>query len=232
MDKEKIYRFLELSRLFSTPHPWHGIFMGDNAPEMVKVYIEIVPGDTMKYELDKESGFLKIDRPQRFSSICPVPYGFIPQTLCGDLVGRFCMEKTGRTNIIGDNDPIDICVLTERNIPHGNIIMDAMPIGGFRMLDGDEADDKIIAVMKGDPLFGELRDIEDAPDQLIERLSHYFLTYKQMPDGTEKRQCEITHVYGSDEAQEVIQLSAQDYSNRFNSRKNELFSMIQNGLKI
>ena len=100
------------------------------------------------------------------------------------------------------------------------------------MLDGDEADDKIIAVMKGDPLFGEVTDIKDAPEQLIERLSHYFLTYKQMPGGTEKRQCEITHVYGREEAQEVIQLSMQDYSNRFNSRKKELFNILQNGLKI
>lgn len=232
MNKEKIYRFLELSKLFSKPHPWHGISRGEHSPEIVKVYIEIVPGDTMKYELDKESGFLKVDRPQRFSSICPVPYGFIPQTLCDELVGRYCMEKTGRTNIIGDGDPVDICVLTERNIPHGNIIMDAIPVGGFRMLDGEEADDKIIAVMKGDPLFGEVNDIDDAPEQLIERLSHYFLTYKQMPDGMEKRQCEITHVYGKDEAREVIQLSARDYSNRYNSRKRELFDMIQSGLKI
>lgn len=100
------------------------------------------------------------------------------------------------------------------------------------MLDGEEADDKIIAVMKGDPLFGEVKDIDGTPDQLIERLSHYFLTYKQMPNGMEKRQCEITHVYGKDEAREVIRLSAKDYVNEFNSRKRELFNMIQEGLKI
>jgi inorganic pyrophosphatase len=164
MNKEKIFRFLELSKLFSKPHPWHGISIGDQAPEVVKVFIEIVPGDTMKYELDKESGFLKVDRPQRFSSICPEPYGFIPQTYCNDLVGNFCMKKTGRSDIIGDKDPIDICVITERNIPHGNIILDAVPIGGFRMLDGDEADDKIIAVMKGDGLYGKAEDIYDIPD--------------------------------------------------------------------
>lgn len=232
MGKEKIYRFLELNRLFSKPHPWHGIFIGENAPEVVKVYIEIVPGDTMKYELDKDSGYLKVDRPQRFSSISPVPYGFVPQTLCDELVGNFSMEKTGREGVIGDGDPLDICVITERNIPHGNLILDAVPVGGFRMLDGNEADDKIIAVMVGDGLYGDARDITDLPVQLVERLSHYFLTYKQMPNSKEERECEITHTYGREEAKKVIRLSTEDYNNRFDTGKEEFLNIIRTGLKI
>ncbi len=230
MKTESIHRFLELSKLFSKPHPWHGISVGMDTPETIRVYIEIVPGDTMKYELDKESGYLKVDRPQRFSSICPVPYGFVPQTLCLKEVGEYCMEKTGRKGIKGDGDPLDICVITERNVPHGNLILDAKPVGGFRMIDGNEADDKLIAVMKGDALYGEMTDIAEVPDHLIERLSHYFLTYKDMPGKEESRKSEITHTYGRDEAYEVIRRSRTDYREAFNEDKQELFSMIRHGL--
>jgi len=228
---KNIHRFLELSKLFSKPHPWHGISLGEKAPGLIKVYIEIVPGDTMKYELDKESGYLKVDRPQRFSSISPVPYGFVPQTLCAKRVGQFCMDKTGRSNIKGDADPLDICVITERNVPHGNLILDAIPVGGFRMIDGNEADDKIIAVMKGDALYGAAKDITDIPEQIVERLFHYFLTYKDMPGKEEARNSEITDTYNREEAFEVIQRSMEDYRDAFNKSKQELFSMIQKGLK-
>jgi inorganic pyrophosphatase len=231
MDKKDITRFLELSKLFSKPHPWHGISVGDEAPDVVRVFIEIVPGDTMKYELDKETGYLKVDRPQRFSNICPFPYGYVPQTYCGESVGDYCMQKTGRSNIAGDHDPLDICVITERNIPHGNITLDAKPIGGLRMIDLDEADDKIIAVMKGDALYGEMDEIDDLPDDLVERLNHYFLTYKEMPNQEGGRKCEITDVYGREEAVEVITRSQQDYKEKFEEGKMELFNLIRQGLK-
>lgn len=231
MNRSQIRRFLNLTKLFSKPHPWHGINIGDNAPSVVKVYVEIVPGDTMKYELDKESGYLKVDRPQRFSNICPLPYGFIPQTLCADLVAEYCIENTGRSSIKGDNDPLDICVMTERNIPHGNLILDAIPVGGFRLIDGEEADDKIIAVMKGDAAYGHISDISDVPDHIVDRLSHYFLTYKEMPFSDAKKECEITDIYGQKEAVEVIQRSINDYNNCFDVDKQELFEMINSGLK-
>src|ERR1035437_2813695 len=128
-------------------HPWHGIEIGENAPAILTAFIEIVPKDTVKYEIDKKSGWLKVDRPQRFSNVVPALYGFIPQTLCDLEVGKFCMEKTGRQNITGDQDPMDILVLEEKNIANGAILVQAIPIGGFRMIDGGQADDKIIAVM-------------------------------------------------------------------------------------
>lgn len=231
MERDQIYRFLKLIKLFSKPHPWHGISIGREVPEVIKVFIEIVPGDTMKYELDKESGYLKVDRPQRFSNICPVPYGFIPQTLCDELVAEYCMDKTGRSSIAGDKDPLDICVITERNIPHGDLILDAIPVGGLRMIDGQEADDKIIAVMRGDASFGSIKDITEAPGHVVDRLSHYFLTYKQMPYSDEKRECEITHIYGREEAHEVIRRSVSDYNNRFDEDKREILRMIGTGLK-
>ena len=231
MDKDQLHKFLKLTKLFSKPHPWHGIEIGDQMPDIVKVFIEIVPGDTMKYELDKDSGYLKVDRPQRFSNICPYPYGFIPQTLCARRVGNYCMEKTGRSSIVGDDDPLDICVITERNVPHGDLIMDAIPVGGFRLIDGDEADDKIIAVMKGDASFGGMQNLDDVPQHIIDRLSHYFLTYKERPFSDSERECEITDIYGKDEATEVIRRSVDDYNSRFNADKKELFKMLDMSLR-
>jgi inorganic pyrophosphatase len=191
-------------------HPWHGVTPGDNCPEVVNAYIEIVPTDTVKYEVDKASGLLRIDRPQRYSNICPAMYGFIPQTLCGDQVARLCMEATDRDNIVGDADPVDICVLTERAIHHGDILVNARPIGGLRMVDKGEADDKLIAVLEGDTAFHNWQDITDLPTALLDRLSHYFLTYKLSP-GTMVSQCELVETYNREEAYHVIEASMLDY---------------------
>src|SRR5262249_13651407 len=139
-------------------HPWHGLSLGPQAPMIVNTYIEIVPTDTVKYELDKDTGILKIDRPQKFSSLCPCLYGLLPQTYCGPRIAKHCMAKTGRTDIVGDGDPLDICVLTDNVIPRGDIILSAYPIGGFRLLDSNEADDKIIAVLMGDFIYEEFKD--------------------------------------------------------------------------
>ena len=201
-------------RLVLKSHPWHGVQIGGNMPEVVNTYIEIVPTDTVKYEIEKNSGYLKVDRPQKYSNICPTPYGFIPQTLCGDKVAGYCMEKTGRSGIKGDGDPLDICVLTEKEITHSDILLKAMPIGGLRMIDDNESDDKIIAVMEGDGIFGHWNDITDAPFSLTERLKHYFLTYKDAP-GAEHRNCEITHIYGKEEAFEIIRRSYEDYISKY-----------------
>jgi inorganic pyrophosphatase len=196
-------------------HPWHGITYGADSPTIVNAFIEMTPSDSVKYEIDKATGFLKVDRPQKFSNIVPALYGFIPRTYCAEQVANYCMEKTGRQNISGDMDPIDICVLTERNITHGNILVPAIPIGGFRMIDGGEADDKIIAILKGDEVFNNWQSMDDCPDSLINRLKHYFLTYKQMPGEGTTKLTEITHVYGKAEAHEIIIRSMNDYKNHY-----------------
>lgn len=203
------------------PHPWHGIEIGDEAPERVTAFVEVVPTDTVKYEVDKNTGYLKVDRPQKFSNIVPALYGFVPQTYCGDKVAKFCNEKTGRTDIVGDGDPLDICILTERNIMHGDILVPAIPIGGFRMIDGGEADDKIIATLKGDELYKDWKDISQCPETLVTRLKHYFLTYKDMP-GQDKHKIEITHIYGRDEAHEVIRRSQKDYKKTYGKLENKI----------
>jgi len=195
-------------------HPWHGISPGASAPELLTVYVEIDPTDTVKYEVDKQSGHLRVDRPQKYSALCPALYGFIPRTLCAERVGALAGARAGRSGIVGDGDPMDVCLLTEKDLSHGNILVQAIPIGGLRMLDGNEADDKIVAVLAGDALYGTWRDIADCPPTLIDRLRHYFLTYKQAPDRS-ARVCEITHVYGRDEAQAVIRHSQQDYERHF-----------------
>ncbi len=194
-------------------HPWHGIDIGREAPEILTCFIEMVPTDTVKYEVDKVSGYLKLDRPQKFSNFAPALYGFIPQTYCGTEVGKHCCEKTGYSNIDGDGDPLDICVLTESEIPHGDILCRAIPIGGFRMIDGNKADDKIIAVLKDDIIYGSFTDITQVPEQAIIRLKHYFLTYKDLP-GME-RSVEITETYNRVEALEIIKHSMNDYVDRY-----------------
>ncbi len=211
---EDINAFWHSLALLLRSHPWHGIPIGEESPRMVNTYIETVPSDTVKYEIDKKSGFLKVDRPQKYSSICPTLYGFIPQTYCGKNIAELCRERTGREYVVGDDDPLDICVLTEKVISHGDIIIRAIPIGGFRMIDQGQADDKIIACMVGDGLYSQWDNIEDCPRAFIDRLKHYFLTYKDIP-GAEERICEITHVYGREEAMEVIRRSREDYKTRF-----------------
>ena len=174
MNQEAFQKIWKMIGLRYKSHPWHGIDIGEKAPEIVTAFIEIIPSDTVKYEIDKKSGYLKVDRPQKFSNIVPALYGFVPKTICKDEVARECMKHTGYKNIVGDDDPLDICVLTEREITHGNIIVKAIPIGGFRMIDGGEADDKIIAVLKGDAMYGEWDDISKVPERIINRLKHYF----------------------------------------------------------
>lgn len=213
-------------KLVFKAHPWHGVSIGNDAPALVTSYIEIVPTDTVKYEIDKATGILKIDRPQKYSNVCPTLYGFIPRTLCADRVGQFCEEKAQRSGIRGDGDPMDICVLTEKVIPRGDILLQAIPIGGLRMIDGHQADDKIIAVMRDDAVYGRWQDISDCPAALIERLKHYFLTYKDVP-GTTERHCEITHVYNRQEAHEVIRHSQDDYHTHFGDPEHLLTGMLQ-----
>ena len=197
-------------------HPWHGVSPGPRTPESINAYIEIVPTDAVKYELDKTSGHLRVDRPQRFSSMCPTLYGFIPQTYCGREVAELVERRTGMTGIEGDKDPMDICVLSEKTFAHGSFFLRARPIGGLRMLDGRQADDKIIAVLEDDLVYGRILEVADVAQGLIDRLKHDFVSYKQLP-GEQPKKVEITHVYDRTEALDVITRSLRDYQNEINN---------------
>lgn len=191
-------------------HPWHGVSIGEKAPAEVTVFIEIVPSDTVKYEVDKETGYLKIDRPQQYSNVVPANYGFIPRTYCGESVADIARAKSGLSISDGDNDPLDILVLSEHYIPRGDIMLKARPIGGLCLIDGGEADDKIIAALKGDKVFEQYTDIAELPAGIVERFEHYFLTYKSLPG--EPGRCEIPYSYGREAAYTVIEAAIADYA--------------------
>ncbi|TNE47197.1 MAG: inorganic pyrophosphatase [Deltaproteobacteria bacterium] len=186
------------------PHPWHGLSPGPEAPEKVQAYIEITPFDLVKYEIEKSTGYLMVDRPVRGSSQPPTLYGFIPQTYSGERVYKLS-PKSKR----GDGDPIDICVFSERPINRAEVILTARVVGGLQMIDNDEADDKIIAVLQNDPLWGDVNDVADMPSTLVERLQHYFTTYKYTPG--QKNTTSIETIYGAEHAHKVVKASMLDY---------------------
>lgn len=186
------------------PHPWHGLEPGREPPTFVNAYIEITPFDLIKYEVDKASGYLKVDRPSRSSSQPPSLYGFIPRSYCGARVAALCPGARG-----GDGDPLDVCVLSERPITRAEIIVPARVLGGLQLLDRGEADDKIVAVLEGDFVWGGAVEIAGLPPIMIERLQHYFQTYKLVP-GAEP-QISVQQVYGAAHAARVVEAAIADY---------------------
>lgn len=190
------------------PHPWHGLSVGPKAPRIVHAYIEITPFDLIKYEVDKVTGYLRVDRPQRSSSQPPTLYGFIPRTYCGRRVGMLAPGTEG-----GDGDPLDICVFSERPINRSEVILNAKVVGGLQGIDGGEADDKIIAVLENDNVWGGIEDISELPDVLVERLRHYFSTYKLIPG--EKSKMVIKEIYNHQHALEVVEAAMEDYNEEY-----------------
>ncbi len=191
------------------PHPWHGLEVGDNPPYIVNAFIEVTSFDAIKYEVDKLTGYMRVDRPQRSSSMPPSLYGFIPRTYCGDNIGRL----SNHTNK-GDGDPLDICVLSERPIDRAEVILSARVIGGLHMIDQGEADDKIISVLDNDRYYKTIEDISELPEVLIERINHYFGTYKLIP-GQNGNDVFVDRVFGRQEAEKVVQAAIEDYKDMF-----------------
>ncbi|MDG0992210.1 MAG: inorganic pyrophosphatase [Luminiphilus sp.] len=191
-------------------HPWHGLepIPEGVEPGIVRAYIEMLPSDTVKYELDKSTGFLVVDRPQRTTATPPALYGFIPRTYCAEEVAARCAHAD-----IADGDPLDICIFSERLITRADILLNARVVGGIQMIDEGEADDKIIAVLEGDNIWGEVNDIKDLPPIKTERLQHYFSTYKMIPG--KNVEIRVDGVYGREEALAVIAASQKDYQNHY-----------------
>jgi inorganic pyrophosphatase len=174
----------------------------------VNVFVEITPFDLVKYEVDKESGYLKVDRAQRTSSLPPSIYGFIPQTYAGPSVAALMPGA-----IRGDQDPLDVCVLSERPISRAEVLLHARVVGGLPMLDADEADDKILAVLRDDPLYGEMTDVDQLPHALVDRLVHYFSTYKLGRTGANR--ASVGDPYDRSHAEAVVRASMEDYRATF-----------------
>lgn len=201
---------MSLSRNFARwrPHPWHGLETGPHPPECVQAYIEITPFDLMKYEIDKVTGYLRVDRPQRSSSLPPALYGFIPQTYCGAQVAELCEGAEE-----GDGDPLDICVLSERPISRSEVILNARVVGGLQTIDQGQIDDKIVAILENDDFLKTAKEISDLPEVLIERLRHYFATYKMVPGETSP--VRIGKTYGCEHAFRVVTASMEDYAKEY-----------------
>jgi inorganic pyrophosphatase len=190
------------------PHPWHGLQPGPLAPGIVNAYVEITPFDLIKYEVDKPTGYLKVDRPQLTSSSPPTLYGFIPQTYCAERVAALTPGAQQ-----GDGDPLDICIISERPIDRADILLSARVVGGLQMLDHGDADDKIVAVLAKDPVWGEANDLTELPVTLVDRLAHYFETYKLRPG--EAAGTVVSARYDRPHAESVITAALADYRAHF-----------------
>ena len=199
------------------PHPWHGIDPGARFPDEITGLHRDRP-DRRGQVRDRQAlrAISSIDRPQRYSSQCPTLYGFVPQTYCGERVAAYQIAG-GPSVTRGDGDPLDVCVLTDRAVTRGEILLEARPIGGLRMVERGEADDKIIAVLLGDPTYGDLRDVADLPRAVVDRLRHYFLTYKTIPGDTPPS-ITVDPVYGRRGALEVLRAAREDYRAMFGAR--------------
>ena len=200
--------------LLFTSHPWHGVPIGDAAPERVTVYVEIVPTDTVKYELDKNTGLLTVDRPQKYSNVSPSLYGFVPRTLCAEAVAAYCAERTGRTALVGDMDPLDICVSPRSTSPTATSWCRRSRWAVCACWTGTRWTTSWWPSCTTTRSTAASARSRELPPLLLDRLRHYFLTYKQGPDEAHPS-CEITHVYGRAEAHVVIARSQLDYEARY-----------------
>jgi inorganic pyrophosphatase len=182
--------------------------VGPDPPRVVQAYIEITPFDSMKYEIDKVTGYIRVDRPQQTSSQPPTLYGFIPQTFCGERVHALSTQAAR-----GDGDPLDICVLSERPLNRSEVLLNARVIGGIQAIDDEEADDKIIGVLENDRFWREIEEVSELPDILVERLRHYFSTYKMLPG--EESHMSIKRIYGREYALQVVTAAMEDYDETY-----------------
>lgn len=208
-------------------HPWHGVrtyedstaWKDSKQPFSVNAYIEMSPTCEVKSELHKDHGHLWIDRPRKLSNALPCFYGLIPQTYANTHTAdhtRTALKDHPigvQQDLKADQDPLDICVFSDCRITGGNFFLKAHVIGGLRMIDSGEVDDKIIAVLVDDASYGHVQDLNDLPKKLLKKLEHYFTTYKEIPKYSESfsPKVQIISHYGRDEAAHIVDLAHQDY---------------------
>lgn len=187
----------------SRPHPWHGLPVGPEPPSLVYAFIEMTVFDLLKCEVDKPTGYVRIDRTLPSSSLPPAAYGFIPQTYCAERIAALAGTKKG------DGDPLDILVVSERQINRAELLAPARVLGGFQLIDRGEADDKIVAVLDSDLIWGRARALDDLPLVLVDRIEHYLRTYKQIAG--KKSSLRIARRYGPAHAKRVVRAAMADY---------------------
>ncbi|MEO9954538.1 inorganic diphosphatase [Nonlabens sp.] len=178
-----------------TKHAWHDVSYGADAPGNVTGIIEIPKNTRAKYELDKESGMLILDRVIYSSMYYPTNYGFIPQTYCDD------------------NDPLDILVLSQIEIVP-MCLVECKVIGVMQMLDGGEMDDKIIAVAANDMSVAHFNDIEELPEFWKKEMRNFFQDYKKL----ENKEVKVDEFQGREKALEIVNQSIVDYKKKFGTK--------------
>lgn len=176
-------------------NPWHSVSVGKEVPSVVNGIIEIPKGSRAKYELDKESGLLILDRVLYSSMYYPANYGFIPQTYCED------------------NDPLDILIISQIDIVP-LCIVPAKVIGVMRMLDGGEADDKIIAVAAHDKSVSHINDISELPEHFISEIRNFFEDYKKL----ENKTVVVEEFQNAETAKFILQQAIADYNSKFRNK--------------
>ncbi len=176
-------------------HPWHEVSVGKRAPEVIRAVIEIPKDSKIKYELDKETGLLKLDRFLYSATLYPGDYGLVPQTLWDD------------------NDPLDIIVLTGRPV-YPLTLVQVRVVGVLRMIDGDEKDDKIIGVYDNDPRFDEYKDLKDIPQHMLKELKHFFEVYKTL----QGKKCEVLEILGKKEAMKDVERALKMYQDKYGKK--------------
>ena len=171
---------------------WHDISEGRIAPKKFEAFIEIPKGNKVKYELDKETGLLRLDRVLYTSTVYPANYGFIPRTLAED------------------GDPLDVLVLCGETI-HPATLVTCYPIGIIKMIDGGSLDEKIIAVPVDDPTYKDYYDIQELPKHVFDEMMHFFEVYKTL----EHKQTTVKEICHRDEAMDIIGKCVEAYKTRF-----------------
>lgn len=187
-----------MKKTHKTAHPWHDLPYGENVPQEVFAFIEVPKHSMLKYELDKESGFIKLDRVLYSAVHYPGDYGFIPQTLSDD------------------GDPLDILIIS--NFPvHPGTIVKARPIGVLEMIDDDIKDEKIIAVHSTDPRSDKRKEVTDFSEHVILEIKHFFETYKSL----QGKHAQIVGISGVRQAQAIILKTIKDYEETFGQEQAE-----------
>lgn len=171
---------------------WHDLSPGDDAPNVINTVIEISKHSRMKYELDKPSGMIRLDRVVHTTNVYPGDYGFMPQSLWDD------------------DDPLDILVITDEGVLP-NTVARVRPIGVLRMIDDGESDDKILGVYEDDPRYSDTQSINDVHDHRLKEIKHYFETYKDLQD----KDVEVTAIDGAEEARQAVQKGIDLYEDEY-----------------
>jgi len=185
-------------------HPWHGVDPTSGRDGLL-VFIENTPLAVMKYEVDEATGLLKVDHPQDTAALPPAAYGFVPRTLCGARVAQL------NARLRGDRAALDVYVLSERRLEVPGVLAEVRVIGGIPVKDETFVDDKLIAVLYRDAVFGHMQDVSEVPVYAMDRICHFLA--QESAAGS----CEVGDPFGQERAATLLQAGLDDYAKKYSS---------------